>query len=333
MQKIAISVPWHPRQAKTLLERARIADESGVHSIWVNEGFGHDAFSGLALLAWNTATAKLGSAIVNVFSRTPGALAQHFATLDELSDGRAIVGLGTSAPGSIERFHGVPFRQSVARLRESTELIRAYWRHERASFAGEVFQVERPLPMGVEPVQPAAPVYLATLHPRTVRLTAELADGWLPAWIPFDRLAGEIASIREWTHAAGRDPARLMVRSPGSVTVVRDPHRAEAIRRTRVETLAFFVARNGDFYYRQFVRHGLADEAAAIRRAWSDGGREAAVAAVPPGLAERFDFIGDLDACVDRIAAQAEIGVDIHTVNVAEDDLRVYAQVLERLVG
>ena len=331
MPKIAVSVPWDPRHAKTLLERARVADESGVHSIWVNEGFGHDAFSGLALIAWNTATARVGSAIVNVFSRTPGALAQHFATLDQLSDGRVIAGLGTSAPGSIERFHGLPYRQPVERLRETVDLLRAYWRHDRADYAGEVFHVERPLPMGIDPVQAALPVYLATLHPRSVRLTAELADGWLPAWIPFDRLRDAIESLREWARLAGRDPLHLRVRSPGSVTVVRDPHRAEAIRRARREALAFFVARNGDFYYRQFVRHGLVDEAAAIRRAWSDGGREAAVAAIPAGLDERFDFVGGLDECVDRVAAQAEAGVDIHTVNVAEDDLRVYAQVLERL--
>ncbi|MBM3140625.1 MAG: LLM class flavin-dependent oxidoreductase [Chloroflexi bacterium] len=332
MRQIAISVPWDPRQASALLDRARIADEAGVHSIWVNEGFGHDAFSGLTLLAWNTARARLGTAIVNVFSRTPGALAQQFATIDQLSEGRVIVGLGTSAPGAIERFHGVPYRAPLARLRETVELVRAYWRHDRASYAGEVYAVDRPLPLGVDPVQTEPPVYLATLHPRSVQLTAEIADGWLPAWIPLERLPHETWQLRAWAQATGRDPSALTVRAPGTVTVARDAAQAEAIRHARRQALAFFVARNGDFYYRQFGRQGLADEAAAIRRAWGEGGHEAAVAAIPEGMAERFDFVGELPAALERLDAQAEAGADLHHVHVVEEDPRTAARILERLV-
>ncbi|MDA1003592.1 MAG: LLM class flavin-dependent oxidoreductase, partial [Chloroflexi bacterium] len=204
MPQIAVSIPWQPRHARALMERARIADESGVHSIWVNEGFGHDAFSGLTLLAWHTSRARLGTSIVNVFSRTPGALAQHFATLDELSNGRMMIGLGSSAPGPIERFHGVPYRDAVDRLRETSELIRAYWGHERESHHGPSFTIDRPLPLGAEPVQPAPPIYLATLHPRSVRLTAEIADGWLPAWIPLDGLRVAVQALRAHAAGAGR---------------------------------------------------------------------------------------------------------------------------------
>lgn len=332
-RRLSISLPWDPRNREALAARARVADAAGVDTIWVNEGFGHDAFSGLTLLALETERARLGTAIVNVYSRTAGALAQHFATLDQLSDGRIVAGLGTSGIGVIERFHGLPYQPAIARLEETMTLLRAFWRHERATLHGRWYDVERSLVMGVDPVQPALPIHLATLHPRSVRLTAERADGWLPAWIPFERLAAAIAQLRSWASQAGRDEHALEVRAPGTVTVVADPGDADELRLRRRQQLAFFVARNGEFYYRQFGRHGLADEAATIRHAWRTGGAEAGLAAVPDGLEDRFDFVGTVDACVERLDAQAETGVDLHQVSVAAGSDAEWTDILRRLVG
>ncbi len=332
MRRLSISVPWDPRNLEPLLARARAADEAGVDTIWVNEGFGHDAFSGLTLLAVETKRARLGTSIVNVYSRTAGALAQHFATLDQLSAGRIVAGLGTSGTGVIERFHGIPYQPAIQRLRETLELLRAFWRHERVTHHGLWYDLERALVMGVDPVQADLPIHLATLHPRSVRLTAEQADGWLPAWIPFDRLGAAIAELRGWAEAAGRNGAEIEVCGPGAVTVVDDADRAEAMRAQRRRRLAFFVARNGDFYYRQFVRHGLADEAAAVRRAWAADGAEGGVAAVPDGLEDHFDFVGPLEACVDRLEAQAELGVDLHQVSVITDDQAEWSAAIRRLI-
>jgi alkanesulfonate monooxygenase SsuD/methylene tetrahydromethanopterin reductase-like flavin-dependent oxidoreductase (luciferase family) len=331
--RISISLPWDPRNASTLLGRARAADEAGVDTIWINEGFGHDAFSGLTLLATNTTRARLGTAIVNVYSRTPGALAQHFATLDQLSEGRIVAGLGTSGTGVIERFHGLPYQPAIQRLRETIELVRAFWRHERITHHGHWFDVDRALTMGVDPVQPDLPIHLATLHPRSVRLTAELADGWLPAWIPFDQLALAIEELRAWSIEAGRAADAIEIRAPGNVTVVATSEQAEATRAQRRQQLAFFVARNGDFYYRQFARHGLADEAAAIRRAWTEGGVEAGIAAVPPALEDHFDFVGTIDQCIGRLEQQAAAGVDLHQVSVMEQDQAEWSDIVRRLIG
>jgi alkanesulfonate monooxygenase SsuD/methylene tetrahydromethanopterin reductase-like flavin-dependent oxidoreductase (luciferase family) len=332
-RRISISVPWDPRNLAALMARARAADEVGIDTIWINEGFGHDAFSGLTLLARETSTARLGTSIVNAYSRTPGALAQHFATIDQLSEGRVIIGLGTSGPGVIERFHGMPFQPSIQRLREVMTLIRAFWRHERVTHHGAWYQLERALVMGVDPVQADPPIHLATLHPKSVQLTAEEADGWLPAWIPFDGLQAEIAQLRAWSVAAGRPTDAVTVRSAAAVTVVDDPERALTMRAGRKQQLAFFVARNGDFYYRQFGRHGFADEAAAIRRAWDDGGAAAGVAAVPDDLPARFDFIGGVEECIDRLEQEAAAGIDLHQVSIAEDDPERWASTLQRLIG
>ena len=189
MRRISISLAWDPTHLDEFLALARAADEAGVETLWLSEGFGHDAFSGLALLARETQRAKLGTSVVNVYSRTPGALAQHFATIDELSGGRVIVGLGASGPGVIERFHGLPFEAPKARIRETIALLRAYWSKQRFDHPGPRFPVRRALVMGARPVQPSPPIYLATMHPGMVRMTAEQSEGWLPNWIPRDRLA------------------------------------------------------------------------------------------------------------------------------------------------
>ena len=327
-----MSLAWDPANIEEFLSLARAADESGVETVWVNEGFGHDAFSGLALLARETRRVRLGTGIVNVFSRTPGALAQHYATLDELSGGRAIVGLGASGPGVIERFHGVPFGDAKGRLRETMTLLRAYWSKERFDHAGPLFPIRRALAMGARPVQAQAPIFLATLHPAMVRLTAEEADGWLPAWVPRERLAGEVSAARGWAAAAGRDPAALVVRSPGTVTVAEDAATLERVRTEQASTLAFFAARNGPFYERQFARQGLGEVAAAMRRAWREEG-PAAAAAIAREVSESFAFSGSVEGCRERMEEWAAAGVDLHQVQVVGAPAERRLAILRALVG
>src|SRR5882672_2699885 len=123
-RKLAIGVNWQGRlDFKAVIERAKIADAAGIHSIWVAEAWGRDAFTLLTLLAEHTRKIRLATGIVNSYSRTPAALAQHFGTLDELSEGRMIIGLGTSGPQVIEHFHGVKFDPPLTRLREYVDVI------------------------------------------------------------------------------------------------------------------------------------------------------------------------------------------------------------------
>ncbi len=329
--RIGLQLAWDPAHLDVFLSMARAADDAGVDSVWVNEGFGHDAFSGLAILARETSRVRLGTSIVNVYSRTPGALAQHFATIDELSGGRVIVGLGASAQGVIERFHGQPFAEPRQRLAETAELLRAYWKRERFSHDGRVFHIDRALHLGARPVQAAPPIFFATMAPASVRTTAEVADGWLPTWIPEERLAGEIDRVRSMAAAAGRERSAVTVRSPGT-TVVADASEIDAIRQGQRESLAFFIARNGDFYYRQFLRQGLAAEAELVRAAWADGGRDAALAAMPDGIEARFNFAGDIGACAAHLARQQDLGVHIHMVSLGANARKNARMVLRALV-
>ena len=123
-RKLAIGLNWQGRlDFHAIIERARAADQAGIHSMWVAEAWGRDAFTLLTLLAEHTRKIRLATGIVNSYSRTPAALAQHFGTLDELSEGRMIIGLGTSGPQVIEHFHGVKFDPPLTRLREYVDVI------------------------------------------------------------------------------------------------------------------------------------------------------------------------------------------------------------------
>ena len=330
-RRISVNLPWNPDFVDTFLARARLADEIGVDTISVLEGYGHDAFTGMALLAHETSRIRIASAIVNVFSRTPATLAQSFGTVDQLSGGRVVIGLGASAPGAIERFHGVKFERPFARIREAVELIRLYWSRERFDYAGPTINVERSLVSGMIPGQPTAQIHLATLHPTSVRMTAAIADGWMPTWIPNDRVSESIQQVRQWSLAAGRPADAVEMRSPGSATVLLDSDQQAQADRGFAQGLAFFAVRNGPGYFHQFERQGFAEEVAAMREAWQSGGPGAATE-IAMEIAPRFSRRGSLEAVAAHLDEQSELGVDLHQVSVETDDDQQWADVLSQLV-
>src|SRR3954447_14488317 len=193
------------------------ADEVGVDTVFVTEAWGREPFGPLAILADRTSRIKLGTSIVNVYSRTPAALAQQFTTLDEISQGRAIAGLGTSGKLVIEEFHGIPFVKPATRLRETIQIMKLLFAGEPLRFDGEVFTFGRGFTLRFTPFRPNIPIYLASFRPAGMRLVAELGDGWLPMMIPIERLADQVGAMRTMVAQAGRDPASVVAKSPGLV--------------------------------------------------------------------------------------------------------------------
>src|SRR3989454_7420629 len=276
-RKISIGINWQGLlDYKALLDKVRIADEVGVHSVWVPEAWGRDAFTPLTLLADCTKNIQLGTAIVNIYSRTPAALAQHFATLDELSGGRMLIGLGTSGPQVIEHFHGVPFHPPLTRLKEYVEIINTLMRNEPLKYSGKLFHLQRGFTLRFTPARTHIPIYLATLNAKSVKLTAELADGWLPIMIPLPKLKGEIDAVRQMSVAAGRPANAVSVRAPGAVVVTKDVDRARA---ESASTLAFYIGRMGTFYAEQLTRHGYGEAVQPLMKAEEGGSGRAARAA------------------------------------------------------
>ncbi len=331
-RKLAISVDWQGGlDRERFFERVTIADKVGVDSVWVPEAWGRDCFTLLTQLAERTQRIRLGTGIVNVYSRTPAALAQHFATLDELSGGRMIAGFGTSGAQVIEHFHGVRFEPSLTRLKEVIEVFNILIKHEPLRYQGKLFRLERGFTLRFAPPRPHIPIHLATLNPKALVLTAWLGDGWLPVMIPIDKLAGEVAAMRARISAAGRDPAAFEVHAPGAVVVATGEARARA-EMVQAGTTAFYISRMGVYYARQLERFGFGAEVAAVKDAWSQGSA-AAAAAVPRAMRERLGTVGDVAACRDRLAAEAAAGADIHRVHVATDDIKEYGKTLERLLA
>jgi len=328
---LSISFNWQgPMDYEHACTRVRLADDAGVDTVWVAEAWGRDCFTILALLARETTRIKLGTGIVNTYSRTPAALAQHFATLDELSGGRMVIGLGTSGHRVIEHWHGVPFQPSLTRLREYVDIIRMILAGEPLKYHGKVFRLERGFRLRFQPVRASIPIFIASLTPRSVLQTAHMADGWMPVMIPLERLKGEVTAFRQLVRDAGRDPQSVMVRSPGSVTVTADVQKA---REEGKGHLAFYITNMGDFYREQLIRLGYEDTVQTVRQAWDEGGRGTGTAAVPDALVDSLFFAGSVEACLERLDAQAEAGIDMHTVRVDTDDPQELQKIFRRLVG
>jgi alkanesulfonate monooxygenase SsuD/methylene tetrahydromethanopterin reductase-like flavin-dependent oxidoreductase (luciferase family) len=327
-RKLAVMPIWQfEMRREDAIELGRMADAAGVHSIWVPEGWGRDAFTLLVSLAEKTRQIRLATGIVNVYSRTPGALAQQFATLDEWSDGRAIIGLGASSANVIEQFHGVPFQPALARIRETVAILRTLLRGDRLVHKGKWFDMDRGFTLRMKPVRPEIPIFLATLNPKSVQMTAEIADGWIPAMIPNSKLKTEISAFREAALAAGRDPSAIQVKA-GSVTVSEAP---DARDRSR-PIVAYYIARMGTFYYRQLARFGYEAEAAHVKKTFDEQGAAAAAAAIPRPLLDDLGFAGSAEACRDKLLELEEAGADVLSISVDAREPKAFARAVETLL-
>jgi len=331
VRKITMGINWQGEfDLDDVIQQAKIADEAGVHEITVAEAWGRDALSILAILARETSNIQLGTSIINIFSRTPAAMAQHFATLDEFTGGRMVIGLGTSGPNVIEHFHGIPFKKPLTRMREYVDIINMLMAEEPLNYGGQVFKLERGFTLRFKPVRPHIPIHIASVTPKSVQQTAEIADGWIPIFFPKSQWKGQLDAFYSAVKEAGRDPKDVDVRNATSVTVSED---RERVLQGVASNAAFYIARMGDFYYDHFTRMGFADEANAVRRAWADGGSSAGAAALPRDLVEELNMSGSPEECAEAIDEGVEAGFTLHSVSVAERDPKKRLDILKRIVG
>lgn len=330
--RLSISVASRgSRDREKVFDQVRAADEGGVDTAWVAESWGEDAFTLMTQMVDRTTRLNIGSGIVNVFSRTPAAIAQHFGTLDVVSGGRMVIGLGTSGANVIEHFHGMPFERPLDRMREYVDVINVLMRGEPLNFEGEFFQMNRGFTLRFERERDHIPVYLATLAPKSLQITAEVADGWLPIWTPIEALPGVTKAFRERVVGAGREADAVTVRSPGGVVFTKDVERARA---AVAGNFAFYMARMGVFYHRHLSRLGYSDVADQVRAAWNEGGSSAGAAAVPPQLQQSLTLVtNSVEAARERFAAEEAAGIQLHSVSVDIEDVAERRRVYESLTG
>jgi alkanesulfonate monooxygenase SsuD/methylene tetrahydromethanopterin reductase-like flavin-dependent oxidoreductase (luciferase family) len=330
--KLTIGVGWEGKpDFKGLIERAKAADDAGIHSLWLAEAWGHDAFTLLTLVAEHTRRILIGTFIVNIYARTPGAYAQHFGTLDALSEGRMIIGLGTTSANVAEHFHGVRFQPAVTRMREYIDIINLLMEGTPLKYEGKLFKLQRGFTLRFEPVRKHIPIFVGAMNPRSVVLTAQKADGWFPVDIPLGRLGEAVGEFRKVARDAGRDPMAIDIMSPGTVIVTRNVERA---KNATAGGLAFYAGRMGTFYSEQLTRYGFGDEVIKIKQAWDARDAKGATAAVSPRMLDEMCYVtepGDLSGARERLAAQEAAGATLHRVEIVERDPAAFTKVVEGL--
>ena len=301
---------------------AEEAERCGFHSVWTSEAYGSDAVSPLAWIGARTTTVRLGTAIMQMPARSPATTAATVATLDLLSGGRVLLGLGTSGPQVAEGWHGQAWGKPLTRTREYVEIVRAILRREAPlEHHGEHYDIPyygpgatglgKPLRIIVHPPRPDVPIYLAAIGPKNVALAAEIADGWLPIFFSPERFAETHLPMLEegFARRDGR-PEGWDLAAHVPVVVTDD---VAAGRDFLKPLLALYVggmgAKGQNFYTRLAERYGYADAAAEIQDLYLAGKKNEAIAAVPDALVDEVALVGDRARIGDRLAAFRDCGV------------------------
>ncbi|HEU4657508.1 MAG TPA: LLM class F420-dependent oxidoreductase [Capillimicrobium sp.] len=300
------------------LEIVQEAERLGYDSVWAAEAYGSDAATVLGWLAGQTSTIKLGSAIFQIPGRSAAMTAMTAATIDQLSDGRMLLGLGTSGPQVSEGWHGVRFGKQLLRTREYVDVVRMALRRERVEFHGE--SIDLPLPDGpgkalkltIGPVQERIPIYLAAIGPKNTALAGEIADGWIPFLLDPEHLGELRKNLDEGAARAGRDlDAEGFDVAPSVQVFVTDD--LEAGRDAMRPFIALYVggmgSREKNFYNQLVARYGFEDAAREVQDLYLAGKKEEAAAALPVELIDRVSIVGPKDVVRERLRLYREAGV------------------------
>ncbi len=307
-ESTALVAFWKSYDRKAVLRHAQQADELGYDSFWIPEAWGYEAFSLLTEIAGHTKRIKLGTGIVNVFSRSPGLMAMHAATLDEISEGRFILGLGTSGARVIEGFHGVPYQKPLTRLRQYILVVQTLLAGQRLSDAGADLWDLRHFKLEMTPVRPRVPIYCACLNDRAIRMVGELADGWMPTFWPYDQLDKGRALIAEGAARSGRNPDEVITAPFTTVIPMPDP---EASYRSARGIISFYIGGMGDYYHALLCRMGFAENADRVKRLYAEKKRLEAAEAVSQEMLEALVIAGDPQSCRTRLGEWRRSGVGL----------------------
>jgi F420-dependent oxidoreductase-like protein len=294
-----------------LIALAQEAERLGYDSAWAAEAWGTDAVTVLSWLAATTTSLKVGSAILQMPARTPANTAMTAATLDLMSGGRVILGLGTSGPQVVEGWHGEPWGKPLTKTREYVELVRAALRRETLEYDGAHYQVPyrgpgstglgKPLKLMVRPMRADIPIYLASLRPKSVELAAEIADGWLPIFFSPERARDTFPApfTRDGLDIAASVPALLS----DDVAAARD-----ALKPYYALYIGGMGARGSNFYNDLARRYGYEAAAEEIQALYLDGKQRDAAATVPDALVDELALVGPRDRIADRLDAWRQSG-------------------------
>jgi F420-dependent oxidoreductase-like protein len=298
------------------LAAVRAAEDLGYDSVWTAEAYGSDAATVLAWLAGQTSRIKLGAGIFQMPARSPTMTAMTAATIDQLSGGRMILGLGSSGPQVSEGWHGQRFGRQLQRTREYFDVVRMTLQRERVVYHGQTLELPlpdgpgKPLKLTIAPVQQQIPIYLAAIGPRNTALAGEIADGWLPTFFSPEHVGLFRERLEEGAARTGRTLDGFEIAPQVSVHINED---IDAARNFMRPALALYVggmgSREQNFYNALVREYGFEEAAAEIQDLYLDGKREEACHAVPDALVDLVSLVGPPERVAERLAAYREAGV------------------------
>jgi F420-dependent oxidoreductase-like protein len=340
--KLGINIGYSGGRVELPLDRVLEAERLGYDSLWTAEAYGSDAVTPLAYLAAKTTRIKLGTGIMQLAGRTPAMCAMTMSTLDALSGGRVLVGLGLSGPQVVEGWHGMPYDKPVARLREYVQILRKIWaREEPVALDGQAYQLPYRGPGATGLGKPLKsilhsrqlPIYLATMQPLSVRTTAELADGWLPIWFSPYRLDMFRPAIEEGFQRAGNGKSwKDFAVAAGCTVVLGDDVRA-CLAQLK-PTLALYVggmgAKQKNFHNEMITKYGYGEVAARIQELYLAGRKAEAIAAVPDELCDEMSLCGPQARIRQRYRAWEDSGI---TTLLVQTNQREALQLMAEVAG
>ena len=304
-------------EASDQLQLVREAEELGFDSVWAAEAYGSDAATVLSWLASQTERIKVGSAIFQIPARSPAMCAMTAATLDNISGGRMILGIGASGPQVAEGWHGQRFPRQIQRTREYIEIIRKALARERVEYDGEIFTLPLPdgpgkaLKLTIAPVQERLPIYLAAIGPNNTRLAGEVADGWMPFLLKPEQVGEFRELLEEGAQRGGRELPDSFDMAPNvNVVVDDDLDRArDAVRPFIALYVGGMGSREKNFYNNMVRRYGYDDAATEIQDLYLEGKRDEAAAAIPVELIDEVTLCGPEERIRERLAVYRDAGI------------------------
>ena len=305
--------------AEQQLAIVREAEAAGFDSVWAAEAYGSDTATVLAWLGANTERIKLGSAIFQMPARTPAMTAMTAATIDNISNGRMLLGIGSSGPQVAEGWHGQPFAKQLQRTREYVAIVRMALARERVDFDGEIYTLPIPdgpgkaLKLTIGPVQERIPIYIAAIGPKNTQLTGEIADGWLPTFFSPEHV-DEFRGLLEEGAACNGNGKKIDesfdIAPNVNVAIDDDIDRAhDAMRPFFALYVGGMGSRDKNFYNALVRRYGFEDAAQEVQDLYLDGKKDEAAAALPAELIDRVSLCGPKARVAERLAVYRDAGV------------------------
>ena len=292
------------------------ADNFGVDQAWSAEAWGMDAIVPLAYLAAKTERIKLGTGIMQISARVPSMIAMTAQSLDTVSKGRFILGLGVSGPQVVEGLHGAAFAKPLSRMRECVEILRLGLSGQKLAYEGEHYQLPRKGGEGKairlsQPPRPDLPIYLATLGPKSLQMTGEMANGWLGTCFLPEHNHVFFGDLQAGADKAGRSLKDIDIQAGGYFEVGENVEELIAARKPGMAfTLGAMGSPKTNFYNDAYCRAGFEDTAKEVQRLWVDGKRDEAIRRVPDDLVLMANLVGTEDMVAARLKAFADAGVN-----------------------